>query len=216
VASDMHLAIIGTGLKRLALTGVVVVFLAGCGNAYTTDGSTFGSANFSDTGSGDSVTTGGGSSAGTGNGSDASGGVTSPGGDTSGAAPGGTSGDTTGGGTTSGGDTSGDTSGNTSGDTTGGGTSTNTNSQLYLAWKSNPDPSVTGYRVLFGPTVGTATTVISDLPTGTPGFDPQAPSKSYGTWTDLGLHAGDTACFRIQAYNQDGLSDPTPGVCTQV
>ena len=98
----------------------------------------------------------------------------------------------------------------------GGGGGGDTDSQLYLAWNANPDPSTTGYLVLYGPTTDTATTVIADVPIVTAGFDPQAPSVSYRTWEDLGLHPGDTVCFRLRAYNQDGVSDPTSGTCIQV
>lgn len=106
--------------------------------------------------------------------------------------------------------------GSLAGDTLVGGGGTSTDPQLYLGWKANPDPSTTGYLVLYGPTTDTATTVIADVPIVTAGFDPQAPSVSYRAWGDLGLHPGDTVCFRLRAYNQDGVSDPTLGTCTTV
>jgi hypothetical protein len=109
---DKHLAIAGQTSKRLALMGFMVALLAGCGNAYTTSGSTFGGAGFNgssgSSGSSDSSGTGGGSSLGTGDSSGTSGdnsAVTSPGGDTTTVGGGdttGTGGDTTGGSTAGG------------------------------------------------------------------------------------------------------------------
>lgn len=98
----------------------------------------------------------------------------------------------------------------------GGDGSAGSDSQVYLAWKTHPDPSATGYLVLYGPTADTATTVLTDLSIVTPGFDPQAPSVTYLASANLGLRPGDNVCFRIRAYNPDGLSDPSPGVCTTV
>jgi hypothetical protein len=91
-----------------------------------------------------------------------------------------------------------------------------TSSTVYVAWKPTPDQTVTGYQVYYGPTLDSATTLASDVAITSSGFDPQAPSVSYRTWEDLGLHTGDTVCFRLRAYNPDGVSDPTSGICTQV
>jgi hypothetical protein len=115
----------------------------------------------------------------------------------------------------SGGSLSGDTlTGGGIGD--GGSVSAGSDSQVYLAWNKHPDPSTTGYLVLYGSAPDTATTVLTDLSIVTPGFDLQAPSVTYLAWANLGLHPGDNVCFRIRAYNPDGLSDPSPGVCTTV
>ena len=98
----------------------------------------------------------------------------------------------------------------------GGSGSAGSDSQVYLAWNKHPDPSATGYLVLYGSAPDTATTVLTDLPIVTPGFDPLAPSVTYLAWANLGLRPGDNVCFRIRTYNPDGLSDPSPGVCTTV
>jgi hypothetical protein len=88
--------------------------------------------------------------------------------------------------------------------------------QLYLAWVPHPDPTVSGYLVYFGPTPDSATQVISDLSVASNGFNPQAPYAIYHISDDLRMQAGDTACFKLAAYNQDGISDATPGVCTTI
>lgn len=87
---------------------------------------------------------------------------------------------------------------------------------VFFAWQPHPDPSVTGYMVYYGPSIDTATTVASNQPVDGPGFDPQAPSVTYDPAADLGLHAGDTVCFRLKAYNSDGESGFSPGTCTTV
>lgn len=100
------------------------------------------------------------------------------------------------------------------GTTPSGGTSSS--SIVYVAWNPTTDSTVTGYQVFYGPTLDAATTLASSVAIAASGFNPQAPSVSYRTWEDLGLHAGDSVCFRLRAYNPDGVSDPTAGTCTQV
>lgn len=87
---------------------------------------------------------------------------------------------------------------------------------IYVAWRPHPDPTVTGYMIYYGPSIDTATTVASNQPIDSPGFDPLAPLVSYNPATDLGLHAGDTVCFRLKAYNPDGESGFSPGICTAI
>ena len=61
--------------------------------------------------------------------------------------------------------------------------------------------------------------VASDLPVST--IPPEHLSVNvialrYRSWDDFRLHAGDQIFFRIQAYNPDGMTDYSPGVCTTV
>ncbi len=83
---------------------------------------------------------------------------------------------------------------------------------LHLAWNPNPD-AVDGYITYFGPSVSTASTLLSNLAVTSPNFDPQAPAVEYDAVADLGLSAGDTVCFRLKAYNAYGTSGFSEGVC---
>jgi hypothetical protein len=74
---------------------------------------------------------------------------------------------------------------------------------IALSWQPNPG-AIDGYIVHTGPTPETATSVITITP---------ASTISYGAFTDLGLGAGDQACFRIKAYNSYGQSDFSDAVC---
>ena len=56
--------------------------------------------------------------------------------------------------------------------------------------------------VYFSNTVETANVLVSDLPTDSGLLDPSAPTVTYDSVRDLGLYAGDTVCFRIDAYDQ--------------
>ena len=87
---------------------------------------------------------------------------------------------------------------------------------IYVAWQPHSDPTVTGYVIYYGPSVAAATTVASDQRIDDPNFDPQAPSVSYDLAAQLGLQDGDTVCFRLKAYNADGESGFSSGICTTV
>ncbi len=87
---------------------------------------------------------------------------------------------------------------------------------LNLAWLPHPDETVAGYIVYYGPNIDTVTQVASNLSVGSPNFNPQAPAVQYNAEIDLRLQPGDTVCFRLKAYNVDGLSDYSPGVCTLI
>ena len=58
-----------------------------------------------------------------------------------------------------------------------------------------------GYMVYFGNTADTANVLVSDLTTNSGLLDPSAPTVTYDSVRDLGLYAGDTVCFRIDAYD---------------
>ncbi|OYV76060.1 MAG: hypothetical protein B7Z66_10205 [Chromatiales bacterium 21-64-14] len=83
---------------------------------------------------------------------------------------------------------------------------------LTLAW----DPSaqaVQGYRVYYGSTATTATQRVTDLTTGSTGFNASAPSVKFNAWNDLRLRTGDQVCFRVTAYNNTGESGYSAPVC---
>ena len=86
---------------------------------------------------------------------------------------------------------------------------------ITLDWNPNPG-SIVGYIVYFGPTVATATTELSNIPVDTTNFDPQAPSAQFDTWRDLAMRPGDEVCFRVRAYNDEGLSDWSSPVCSVI
>ena len=87
---------------------------------------------------------------------------------------------------------------------------------VHVAWFPHPDASVTGYNIYFGPITDTATTLAANVPVNSPGFDPQAPSVEFNLLTDLSLTRGEPVCFRLRAYNSDGLSGWSPGICRAV
>ena len=79
---------------------------------------------------------------------------------------------------------------------------------LYLGWNQNPDASVIGYRVFFGRTLDPMGMImVRDI------VDPLTTSATFLSYTDLQLVDGDQACFRIKAYNTDGESPFSDGVC---
>lgn len=77
---------------------------------------------------------------------------------------------------------------------------------LFLSWNAHPDQSVIGFRVYRGPTKLEATKFVSQTP---------ETSVRYSARV-LELHRGDPICFRLTAYNADGESGFTPGVCAQL
>lgn len=87
---------------------------------------------------------------------------------------------------------------------------------LQLSWQPNTDP-VAGYRVYFGATADSATNQLSDLATANRALSSQAPSVTYNAGRDLGLNPGSQACFRLRAYNADGvLSDWSQPTCAAI
>ena len=86
----------------------------------------------------------------------------------------------------------------------------------YLAWLPHPDTSVMGYNINVGPTLDAATTLVSNLLVDSQALNALAPSVEYNVRLDLGFRPGDYVCFRLRAYNADGLSEPTSGVRTTI
>ncbi len=86
---------------------------------------------------------------------------------------------------------------------------------LTLNWEPNPEPSVNGYKIYFGPSPDNVG-IWEDVVVGQPGFDPASPQVQYRALTDLGIQEGDHICFRITAYDNLVESDPSDAVCTNV
>ncbi|BAU48115.1 hypothetical protein SVA_1553 [Sulfurifustis variabilis] len=87
---------------------------------------------------------------------------------------------------------------------------------LQLTWQPNSDP-VAGYRVYFGTTPEGATAQLSDLAVANRALNSQAPSVSYNAGNDLGLDPGSQACFRLRAYNSEGvMSDWSQPACATI
>ncbi len=89
-----------------------------------------------------------------------------------------------------------------------------TSRSVSMTWSANTD-TVLGYKVYFGPS-GNASTLLADVPLGTTGFDPNAPSVQYDSATDLGAQPGDTVCFRVKAYNSAGASAFSSESCSTI
>ena len=84
---------------------------------------------------------------------------------------------------------------------------------LTLLWDPNPESEhVSGYLVFFGTTVDTPQ-LISTLHIGSGEIDARAPSVSYEASKQLGLRPGDTACFRVKAFNEAAESDFSNPAC---
>ena len=72
---------------------------------------------------------------------------------------------------------------------------------LTVAWDSHPQ-SILGFRVFYGPSEDTAIVQISELRVSEGGVNPADPSVTYDPESDLGLQAGDPACFRVSAFTE--------------
>jgi hypothetical protein len=87
---------------------------------------------------------------------------------------------------------------------------------LEVTWQPIAD-NVSGYMVYFGKTADTANVLVSNLPTNAGLYNPSAPTVTYDSGRDLGLYAGDSACFRIFAYDStNAISGQPTLVCTVV
>lgn len=88
------------------------------------------------------------------------------------------------------------------------------NDAVTLSWKPNPE-IVDGYLIYFGGNADVVDTQATKVITvSTPGFDPRAPAVRYDSWYDFGLLPGDNVCFKVRAYNADGVSEFSPAVCS--
>jgi hypothetical protein len=87
------------------------------------------------------------------------------------------------------------------------------NIKLTLSWKPSTG-SIQGYKVFYGTTASSATAELSDIPnTLSTSFNPATPAIKYDSWYTLRLLSGDSICFKIRAYNADGLSNWSLPIC---
>jgi len=87
--------------------------------------------------------------------------------------------------------------------------------QRTLLW----DPStgtVSGYRIYLGNSANGTLVMLSEVMANQPGFDAAEPAVTYDVSEDLGLSAGDTACFRVLAFNSYGSSAKSDAACTSI
>ncbi len=88
---------------------------------------------------------------------------------------------------------------------------------VKLSWTSNPSlDNVLGYSVYYGGDENSVSIPLGDIRTDSAGFSPAAPSVTYTPETDLGLQAGNRVCFKIRAYNADGLSGWSTPACSMI
>jgi len=89
---------------------------------------------------------------------------------------------------------------------------------IKLAWDPNaPSDNVLGYRLYLGATedpVGMM--MVDEITIDQMGFDPAAPSIAYDAWSDFHLRLGETACFRMTAFNGAGESGFSNAACKLV
>jgi hypothetical protein len=89
---------------------------------------------------------------------------------------------------------------------------------IKVSWDANaPSDMVLGYRVYFGPSEDAeGMMLVDDVAVDAAGFDPAMPGATYDAWDDFRLRIGDTACFRLTAYNAVGESDFSNAACKLV
>ena len=73
-------------------------------------------------------------------------------------------------------------------------------SSLQVSWQPFGN-NTAGYMVYYGATADTVNALVSDLALSSGLYDASAPSVTYDSTRDLGMYTGDTACFRIHAYD---------------
>jgi hypothetical protein len=73
-------------------------------------------------------------------------------------------------------------------------------SSLQVSWQPFGN-NTAGYMVYYGTTADTVNVLVSDLALNSGLYDASAPSVTYDSMRDLGMYTGDTACFRIHAYD---------------
>ncbi len=86
------------------------------------------------------------------------------------------------------------------------------NINVTFKWSANSD-TIDGYVVYYGPTPESAVIPVSIRPVNQAGFNPKQPSVSFDAARDLGLNAGDNACFRLRAYQNQLESRSSDAIC---
>lgn len=90
-----------------------------------------------------------------------------------------------------------------------------TDTVISLAWQPNAD-TITGYLVYYGPSANAVSTLAVQLAIAGNSFNPLAPQATFNAGRDLGLHHGESICFRLRAYNGAGMSDWSAAACGTV
>lgn len=88
---------------------------------------------------------------------------------------------------------------------------------MTLTWQPNPvSDNIIGYLIYYGGDENSVSIPAGDVRIDSAGFSPAAPSLTYHPETDFGLQAGNRVCFKIRAYNADGLSNWSAPVCGMI
>lgn len=82
------------------------------------------------------------------------------------------------------------------------------NRSVTVTWNSNTD-QVSGYRVYYGTTLDTATTLARDVPPSSS----TTVSQDFNGWHDFGLNVGSPICIAVSAHNSVGESAKTTAQC---
>lgn len=89
-------------------------------------------------------------------------------------------------------------------------------SNVKLGWTANaPEQQVVGYRLYLNKDgdAEESMELFDDVANDSDDFDAENPQVQYDTWEDLRLMDGDTACFRLTAYNNEGESGFSNAAC---
>ena len=81
-----------------------------------------------------------------------------------------------------------------------------TTTTVYLSWNNNPDTSIIGYTVYFGNTLDIDSMLLM--------FSTSSTEAIFDWKTEL--DSSPIVCFRLKAYNIDGIGPYTDGVCANV
>ncbi len=84
-----------------------------------------------------------------------------------------------------------------------------------LSWDANPG-QVLGYVVYSASRKNATFTEFRTIDLESNNIDPDAPMIQYDPITDLNYQDGDSICFKVRAYNSDGLSGLSQAVCGSV
>lgn len=87
---------------------------------------------------------------------------------------------------------------------------------VALTWKPN-SKQVDGYQVYFGTSSSTSALLqLAEFHTKDASFPAMAPRADFRSYEDLGLSPGDTACFRLRAFDKSGVSGFGKAVCVKI